>query len=85
MTIKEFMEKNQALDKKFTNSDGKKLSETMAKYTSVWSNGAAEGYVIKAAEALHMSREKIEELLDTMEWAFSELTVEEAEKIYYDY
>lgn len=85
MTIKEFMNSNQALDNKFTNTDGKKLSETMAEITSVWSDTAAKGYVIKAAKALQMNDEKINELLDAIEWAFDELTIEEAEKVYNDF
>lgn len=85
MTIKEFMEKNQALDNKFTNPDGKKLSEVMAETASIWSNDSAKGYVIKAAQSLKMSRKQIDELLQRMQWAFDDLTVEEAEKLYYEY
>ena len=85
MTIKEFMKSNQALDNKFTNPDGKKLSETMAEITSVWSNAAAKGYVIKAAQHLKMNRERIKTLLIRMEWAFNDFTVEEAEKVYNDF
>lgn len=44
------MDRNQALDNRFTSPSGEKLSETMAKCTSVWSNGATKGYLIRAAQ-----------------------------------
>ena len=85
MTIKEFMESNKALDNQFTNPDGEKYSETMAECTRVWSNAAAKGYVIRAAQHLKMNREQIKTLLIRMEWAFNDLTIEEAEKVYNDF
>ena len=64
------MESNKALDNNFTNPDGEIFSETMAEYTSVWSNAAAKRYVIRAAQHLKMNREQIKTLLIRMEWAF---------------
>lgn len=85
MTIKEFIDSLKALDKKFTTTDGQKFSETMTEITSIWNNASAKGYLIKAAQQLKMSRDKIDELLNAMEQTFSDLTVEEAEKIYINY
>lgn len=85
MTIKEFMEENQALDNQFTSSCGEKLSETMAKCTSVWSNDAAKGYIITMAQRMGMSQLTLDKLLEEINYAFSDLTVKEAEQKYYDY
>ena len=85
MTIKEFMDGNQALDNQFTSPSGEKFSETMAKCTNVWSNDAAKGYIITAAQRMGMSQLTLDELLEEINCAFSDLTVEEAEQEYYDY
>ena len=85
MTIKEFMDGNKALDNRFTSPSGEKLSETMAKCTSVWSNASAKGYLIRATQMLKMSREQTQTLLERMDWAFDDLTVEEAERVYNDF
>lgn len=85
MTIKDYLDDLQKLDDKFKCSDGKKYSETMAECTSVWDNDACRGYLMTAAKRLKMSREKIVALLDAIDLAFSDLTQDEAAKIYYDY
>ena len=57
----------------------------MPKCTSVWSNASAKGYLIRATQMLKMSREQTQTLLERMEWAFDDLTVEEAERVYNDF
>ena len=85
MTVKDFMENNQKLDDKFKSSNGAKLSETMAACTSVWSNDACRGYLIAVAKRLKMSPEKIKSMLNAVEEAFSDYTIDEAEKIYFNF
>ena len=82
MTIKEFIDQLKALDDKFNNQDGEKLSEIIAESTSVWNNGAAKGYLLFAAKALKMNDKKVNALLSEMEYTFEIMTVEEAEKYY---
>ena len=82
MTIKEFIDQFKALDDKFNNQDGEKLSEIIAESTSVWNNDAAKGYLLFAAKALKINDKKVNALLSEMEYTFEIMTVEEAEKYY---
>lgn len=47
-----------------------------------WSNYAALGYLIDAAERKGFSKEEIQKLVRGMQGAFDELTIAEAEKVY---
>lgn len=85
MTIKDYMDDLRKLDDKYKTSDGEKFSESMAACTSVWDNDACRGYLIAAAKRLKMSREKILSLLGTIDAAFSDLTQDEAAKVYYNF
>ncbi len=85
MTIKDYLDDLQKKCDNIKTSDGKKLSEAMAECTSVWDNDACRGYLIAAAKRLKMSREKIKSLLNVIEFAFSDYTVDEAAKIYIDF
>lgn len=85
MTIKDYLDDVQKLDDKFRWKDGKKYSEGMAEMTSIWDNDACRGYLIAAAKRLKMSREKIISLLGAIDVAFSDLTQDEAAKIYIDF
>lgn len=85
MTIKDYVDDLQKLDDKFKWGDGKKYSEGMIECTSVWDNDACRGYLIAAAKRLKMSREKILSLLGTIDAAFSDLTQDEAAKIYINF
>lgn len=81
MTISEYMNWVKPLDKQFSSSDGKKLSETIAEATHIWSNDVAKGYLIDAAQRIDLPREQICRLLLVIEQSFSDFTQDEAEKI----
>lgn len=85
MTIKNYLDGLKKNDDKFTNPNGLKLSDTMEQCTDIWDNGACRGYLIAAAKRLKMSREKIISLLNVIDFAFSDYTVDEAAKIYIDF
>lgn len=50
-----------------------------------WSNAACIGYAIQAMEGAGLPPDKIQQVLDELERAFDELTVQEAEKICYEH
>ena len=85
MTIKEFIESYQSMDDKYKSPNGSKLSETMAKCTSVWSNDACRGYLIATAKCLNMSVKDIKALLKAVNEQFSYYSIVEAEKIYFNF
>ncbi len=83
MTIKEYMESLKRLDGQFKPSTaGRRLSEVMADTCQIWSNTACKGYLIRAAERAKIDSAKIRELLDNMECAFGDISVDDAEQIY---
>lgn len=85
MTISEYMNSIKSLDKQFTSADGRKLSETIADATHIWSNDAAKGYLIDAAQRIDLPREQICRLLFAIEQSFSDFTQDEAEHIFYKF
>ncbi len=84
MTIKEYMDDLQKLDKQFAPSEpsGRKFSEVMADTCQVWNNAACKGYLIRAAELLKMDPATIQGLVYKMERVFDDYTIDEAEAIY---
>ena len=84
MTIKEYMEGLQKLDKQFSTSEqsGRKFSVVMADTCQVWNNAACKGYLIRAAELLKMDPATIQGLVYKIERVFDDYTIDEAEAIY---
>jgi hypothetical protein len=58
--------------------------EAMQEATDIWSNGACKGYVISAAIAAGLDKQQTGRLIDALEAAFDEMTVDEAERLYQD-
>lgn len=50
-----------------------------------WSNAACLGYAIRAMEGAGLSPDAIQQVIDKLEQTFGELTVQEAEKIWYEH
>lgn len=72
MTVKDYLEKNKVLP------DG--LQETLLEQTEIWTNEACRGYVIKALERMEKPKEEIEKVLSSLNAAFDDFSIEEAEQ-----
>jgi predicted transcriptional regulator len=78
MTITAYLQKmNQA-------TDNSSLLEAMQDTTDIWSNNACKGYAISAAIAAGLDKQQTGRLIDALEAAFDEMTVDEAERLYQD-
>lgn len=85
MTIKAFMDDMRSLDKTMKSPSGKVYSELMAESQDIWSNAAAKGYAIRAAQDIGLTEQQIKELLNALRYAFDVMTVEEAEQVYTEF
>lgn len=75
MKVAEFVRKN-------TEALPKELAELLAEETSIWTNGACMGYLIRAMENAGFDEEHIRSAVRGMKVAFDELTEEEAEAVW---
>ena len=55
--------------------------DAMLDSVDIWSNAAAQGYALKAAQRMGMDEAHVKELLHQMRLAFDDLTVDEAAQI----
>jgi hypothetical protein len=58
------------------------LADAMQDNTEVWSNGACAGYAISAAIAAGLDKAQTARLVDALNAAFSEMSVDEAAAFY---
>lgn len=72
MTIKEFLEKAKASD----------TLEICMESAEVWKNDAALGYAVVAAQAIGLNPTQITELMDAMQAAMENTTMDEAATLY---
>lgn len=77
MTVKNYIEKNKVLP------DG--LQDTLLEQTSIWTNEACRGYVIKALERMEKPKDEIEMVISSLNAVFDDFSVEEAEKTWYSF
>lgn len=82
MKINEFIKDVRKLDKKFSSSSGRLLSDTLIDDMDIWSNQACKGYLLKASKYVGLAPDLVTELRNAIDWAFSEMSVEEAEEYY---
>ena len=54
----------------------------LAGATDIWSNDACKGYVIATLKSMGVSGEQISTVVKELESSFSDLTVDEAAKVY---
>lgn len=85
MTIKAFLTRlEQASSLYSPNPELGTLADAMQDNTEIWSNGACTGYAISAAIAAGLDKAQTARLVDALHAAFSEMSVDEAEKYYQD-
>ena len=82
MKIKEFIKDVRKLDKKFSSSSGRLLSDTLIDDMDIWSNQACKGYLLKAVKYVGLAPDLVTELRNALDMAFSEMSVEDAEEYY---
>ena len=83
MTIKAFIESLEKQPLVCAPEDWKNEYIAIAlKAMEIWSNDAARGYTIAAAEAAGLTPEQIGKLMDAMGAAFEEMTVDQAASYY---
>lgn len=82
MTVEDYRKSLEKLPHKM--ADGRTFAEVMADRVDIWSNDAARGYAIRAAELAEVDPETIKKIILKMGRAFDDLTTDEAEKIYID-
>lgn len=75
MKVADFVKKNET-------ALPKELAELLAEETSIWTNEACMGYLVRAMENAGFDHEHIVTAVRGMHWAFDELTVEEAESVW---
>ena len=74
MTIREYLDDLQA-------TGNAALAEEMQNAVHVWDNGACKGYTIEAMRAAGFSRDQISGVLDELQKAFDEISVDDAARI----
>ena len=74
MTIREYLDDLQA-------TGNAALAEEMQNAVNVWSNKACRGYCIAAMGAAGFSRDQISGVLDELQKAFDEISVDDAARI----
>ena len=82
MKINEFIKDVRKLDKKFSSSSGRLLSDTLIDDMDIWSNQACKGYLLKAVKYVGLAPDLVIELRNALDFAFSEMSVEDAEEYY---
>ena len=79
MTINEYIN---GIPEDIVSSDGVTLRDIMMDIVSIWSNNACRGYLIRAMKEAGYGREQIEDVLSKLRWAFDEVPIKDAERIY---
>lgn len=82
MKINEFIKDVRKLDKKFSSSSVRLLSDTLIDDMDIWSNHACKGYLLKAVKYVGLAPDLVTELINALDMAFSEMSVEDAEEYY---
>jgi hypothetical protein len=83
MTVKDFLTRlEQASNLYAPNPEKGTLFNAMQDNTEIWSNGACTGYAISAAIAAGLDEHQTAKLVDALHAAFSEMSVDEAERFY---
>lgn len=75
MKVAEYVKKNEA-------ALPKELAELLAQETSIWTNDACAGYLIRAMELVGWKAKQINTVLSGLYGAFDDLSVEEAEELW---
>ena len=63
------------------NTGNAALAEEMQNAVHVWDNGACKGYTIEAMRAAGYTRDQISGVLDELQKAFDEISVDDAAKV----
>ena len=74
MTIRQYLADLQ-------NTGNAALAEEMQNAVHVWDNGACKGYTIEAMRAAGYTRDQISDVLDELQKAFDEISVDDAAKV----
>ena len=82
MTIKDYLDGLERSGMKPEKEGQPSFVDTMKEIVSIWSNDAARGYAIAAAEAAGLTPEQIGRLIDAMKAAFDEMTTDDAATYY---
>lgn len=85
MTINDYMNEMRKLDSVMRSPTGQVYSEMMSQQQEIWSNAAAKGYAIRAAQGIGLTEQQIKELLKELHYVFDVMTVSEAEQLYNDF
>ena len=83
MTIKQYMESIKNMTA--LSPDGVMLKDVLMEMTEVWSTAACQGYFILAAKDAGVDDDTIRKILSTFSREFDDFSIEQAEKIYYEY
>lgn len=88
MTIKAYLDSHRKLNLQNRDPAGAKWIDIIQECTSIWSNNACKGYVIKALK-LYCEKEdgeydedEVQKLLYALSRVFDDVSVEEAEQFY---
>ena len=81
MKISSYIEDLKQCKLKPGRSDMPSFMDAMLDSVDIWSNEAAKGYVLTAAQRMGLNDTQIDELLRQMRLAFDDLTVDEAAQI----
>ena len=84
MTVREYLKDVEKLST-YKNKDGETLTDSLIDTKDIWSNYACKGYALVAMQGAGLQPEQIKEVLTRMSWAFNDMTVSEAEKLYDEY
>ena len=80
MTLEDYRKSLEKLPHK--TEDGRSIADVMADTVDIWSNDAARGYAIIAAELAGVDPATVKEIIRNMRRAFDDLSVDEAEEVY---
>ncbi len=85
MTVTEFIKKTEPLKKITTPDTPLNAQEAMLATAEVWSNAACKGYLIRAAQSLNYSKAQINHLLQSLDKAIDDISVDDAMLEYQEY
>ena len=80
MTVEDYRKSLEKLPHK--TPDGRSLAEVMTDTVDIWSNDAARGYAIIAAELAGVDPATVGEIVKKMRRVFDDMTVDEAAEVY---
>ena len=81
MTVEDYRKSLEKLPHK--TPDGRSIAEVMADSVEIWSNDAARGYAIIAAELAGVDPATVKEIIRNMRRVFDDMTIDEAEEVYH--